>query len=105
MIKTLARSIREYKKDTILTPVYIAGEVTMEVLIPLLMANLIDYGIDKSNILYINRMGIFLFMAALISLFFWCCFRKECCYRFRRVCKELAARYVLQRPEILFFKY
>ena len=70
MIKTLARSIREFKKDSILTPVYVAGEVVMEVIIPLLMAKLIDYGIDKSNLLYINRIGIFLFIAALISLFF-----------------------------------
>ena len=46
MVKKLMKSIGEYKKDSILAPVYVSLEVVMEVLIPLLMANLIDYGID-----------------------------------------------------------
>ena len=50
MIKTLMKSIREYKRDSILTPVFVTGEVILEVIIPLLMAFLIDKGILQSDI-------------------------------------------------------
>ena len=45
MIKKLAKSIREYKLSSILTPIFVAGEVILEVLIPLLMADLVDKGV------------------------------------------------------------
>ena len=45
MIKRLARCIREYKKAAILAPLTMVGEVAMEVMIPLVMAGLYDYGI------------------------------------------------------------
>jgi ATP-binding cassette subfamily B protein len=70
MIKKLLSSIREYKKDSILSPVFVAMEVIMEVMIPFLMAYLIDYGIDKGNINVIWKLGIILVAAAFISLFF-----------------------------------
>ena len=70
MVKTLAKSIREYKKDSILTPILVSLEVVLEVIIPLLMANLIDYGIDKGDMGYIGKTGIFLLIAAFLSLFF-----------------------------------
>jgi len=63
-------SIRQYKRDTILTPVFIIFEVVMEVVIPLLMADLIDYGIDAGNMNYILKMGAALILSALISLIF-----------------------------------
>lgn len=68
MIKTLAKSIREYKKDSILTPILVSLEVILEVIIPLLMARLIDFGIDKGNMRYIWKIGAFLLTAAFISL-------------------------------------
>ena len=46
------------------------GEVILEVIIPLLMANLIDYGIDGGNISYVVKMGLILLLSALASLFF-----------------------------------
>ena len=49
MIKTLARSIREYKWPAILSPLCMVGEVAMEVLIPLVMADLYDYGVVMQN--------------------------------------------------------
>ncbi|MGN0656176.1 MAG: ABC transporter ATP-binding protein [Ruminiclostridium sp.] len=49
MIKTLAKSIREFKKVSILTPLFMIGEVVMEVIIPTLMALLIDNGINGNN--------------------------------------------------------
>ncbi|WP_040214569.1 ABC transporter ATP-binding protein [Clostridium polynesiense] len=70
MVKRLARCIRQYKKDSILTPVFVSLEVVMEVIIPLLMANLIDYGIDEGNMLYIIKMGTALLISAAFSLLF-----------------------------------
>ena len=49
MIKRLARCIREYKWPALLSPLSMVGEVTMEVLIPLVMADLYDYGIVMQN--------------------------------------------------------
>lgn len=68
MVKRLAKSIREYKKDSILTSVYVVFEVIMEVIIPILMANLIDYGIDAGDISWVLKMGIALILSAIISL-------------------------------------
>ena len=70
MIKKLAQSIREFKKDSILSAIFMCFEVTMEVVIPILMANLIDYGIDQGNMPFILKMGIALLISAAISLFF-----------------------------------
>ena len=70
MIKRLAGCVREYKKDSILTPLYVTMEVVLEVVIPLLMARLIDYGINGANMPYILKMGGALVVAAVISLLF-----------------------------------
>ena len=70
MVRKLLRSVREYKKHSILAPVFVIFEVIMEVVIPLLMANLIDFGIDDGNLEYIVKMGIVLVVFALISLIF-----------------------------------
>ncbi len=70
MIKRLAGCVRQYKKDTVLAPVYISAEVVMEVLIPLLMASLIDDGINQGNMGVIWRLGALLVLLAGISLLF-----------------------------------
>ena len=70
MIKKLAGSIREYKKKSILSPVFVTLEVVMEVVIPLLMAYLIDYGIDKGNMSVIWKVGIILVATTVVSLAF-----------------------------------
>ena len=70
MNRKLLRSVREYKRETILTPVFVALEVFMEVLIPLLMARIIDVGIMNGDIGYIIRIGIALVALAMVSLFF-----------------------------------
>jgi len=69
MVKKLMESIREQKKNSILAMVTISGEVAFEVIIPLLMANLIDYGIDMGDMGYIVKMGIVLLLSALGQLF------------------------------------
>lgn len=70
MIKQLVSCIREYKKDSLLTPFFVTLEVVMEVVIPLLMASLIDKGIDTGNQTYIWQIGLVLVMCALISMAF-----------------------------------
>ena len=70
MIQELMKSIREYKKDSILAPVYVSLEVIMEVIIPMMMAWLIDNGIDTGNLKYIWGMGAVLAVAAMVSLLF-----------------------------------
>ena len=70
MNRNLLRSVREYKRETFLTPVFVALEVFMEVLIPLLMANIIDVGIAGGNLSYTVKMGLLLVALALIALFF-----------------------------------
>ena len=66
----LFRSIREYKKESILAPVFVVLEVFMEVLIPLLMANIIDIGIANGDMGYITEMGILLVVMAILALVF-----------------------------------
>ncbi len=70
MNRKLLRSVREYKRETILTSVFVALEVFMEVLIPLLMANIIDVGIVNGDIGYIIRVGVVLIVLAMVALFF-----------------------------------
>ena len=68
MIRTLAKSIREYKLASIITPIFIVLEVILEVLIPYMMAVLIDKGVDKQDMDYIWKMGLTLAIVAMASL-------------------------------------
>ena len=68
MNRKLLRSVREYKRQTILTPVLVMLEVLMEVLIPLLMANIIDVGITNGDMGYIIRLGLLLVVMAMLAL-------------------------------------
>ena len=69
MIKQLSQSIRQYKKDAILSPVFVTGEVILEVLVPTIMAMLIDNGINKGDMNYIIKVGIILIICCMASLF------------------------------------
>ena len=70
MIKRLARCVREYRKYAILSPLSMVGEVAMEVLIPLVMADLYDYGIVMQNMAVVVQKSILLVVLALASLSF-----------------------------------
>ena len=70
IVKTLSKCIREYKKESILTPVYMAGEVFMEVAITYVLSLLIDRGITPGNMGEILRIGGLLILCALVSLAF-----------------------------------
>ena len=70
MIKTLAKSIREYKWAAMLSPLCMIGEVSMEVLIPLVMADLYDYGVVLQNMQVVINKSIQLVLYAIASLCF-----------------------------------
>mgnify|MGYP004530650327 CR=1 FL=1 len=69
MIKTLAAQIKEFKKDSILTPCFMILEVVMEMIIPLMMASIIDDGVEAGDIHHIYMVGIAMVIAACIGLF------------------------------------
>jgi ATP-binding cassette subfamily B multidrug efflux pump len=70
MLKHLLGCVGEYKRDSILAPVFVTCEVVMEVVIPLLMADLLDYGIDRGDMGVILRLGTVLILCAVVSLAF-----------------------------------
>lgn len=70
MDKKLLRSVREYKKQSFLTPVLVAAEVFVEVLIPILTAKIIDVGIMNGDMAYIIKLGALLVLLAVVALFF-----------------------------------
>lgn len=70
MLRTLGAQIKEFKKDSLLTPFFMIGEVIMETVIPLLMASIIDDGVEVGNMKHIYLIGILMVGAALIGLTF-----------------------------------
>lgn len=68
MIRKLLSSVREYKKDTILAPVYVTFESVLEIVIPTLMAFLIDNGINQKDMPYVLLIGLVLTVCAALSL-------------------------------------
>ena len=70
MIKTLGAQIKEFKKASLVTPVFMIAEVIMETIIPLLMASIIDDGVNKGDMKHIYMIGGLMILAALLSLTF-----------------------------------
>ena len=70
MIKKLSKFIGQYKKDSILTPIFVIFEVVMEVVIPYLMAKIIDVGVQNGDLNYIFKIGAILVVSAFLSLTF-----------------------------------
>ncbi len=74
MLKTLGAQIKEFKKDSLLTPVFMIGEVIMETIIPLLMASIIDDGVNgnggSGDMNHIYLIGVLMLLSALLSLTF-----------------------------------
>jgi len=69
MIRTLLKEVKEYKKASIATPLFMLLEVLMETLIPFLMASIIDDGVNAGDIGHIYRVGGFMVAAAAVGLF------------------------------------
>ena len=70
MLKTLASQVKEYKKASIITPIFVTFEVIMELLIPLLMSTLIDNGISTGNMKHVFIVGGVMVVIAGLSLLF-----------------------------------
>ena len=70
MIKRMASCIREFRKETILTPLLVSLEVVIDVIIPLIMANLIDLGVSAGRMDMIVKLGLALLLSCLVSLLF-----------------------------------
>ena len=70
LVKRLLKSVREFKKDALLTPFFVVLEVVMEVIIPMVMALLIDKGIDGQDMAAIWKYGIILVLCAMLALVF-----------------------------------
>ena len=68
MIKKLSAYVREYKLPAILTSVFVAREVVMEVIIPQLMAKIIDVGLPQHNTSYVIKIGLLMILMAVLSL-------------------------------------
>ena len=66
--KTLSKQIKEFKKDSILTPVFMILEVVVETLIPLLMASIVDKGVNGRDLNHIYMVGGVMFLLALCGL-------------------------------------
>ena len=69
MIKTILKEVKEYKAASIATPIYMILEVIFEMMIPLLMASIIDNGVNKGDMGHIYRTGVFMLVIALLGLF------------------------------------
>ena len=69
MIKTLARQIKEYKRASLVTPIFMILEVAMEMVIPLLMASIIDDGVQAGDMKHIFAIGCYMVLAAIVGLF------------------------------------
>lgn len=70
MYKTLAKSIRQYKKPAYLTMLFMALEVSAEIFIPFLMAKVLDKGLGTGNISYVIKLGVMMFIIACLSMAF-----------------------------------
>ena len=93
MNKTLLKSVREYKKQSILAPILVILEVLMEVLIPMEMANIIDIGMTSGDLHYIIQRGVI----PVFRDFSWKYGSRCRCW----ICKELKTRYILQSAGVL----
>lgn len=70
MIKTLMSQVKQYKKDSILCPIFVILEVIMEVIIPFLMASIIDKGVEAGNMMHVIKIGGIMIIMAMFSLTF-----------------------------------
>ncbi|MDD4369519.1 MAG: ABC transporter ATP-binding protein [Anaerostipes sp.] len=70
MLKTLSREIKEFKKDSLLSPFFVILEVIMELIIPLMMASIIDDGVNSGNMKHVWVMGAAMIVIAMLSLTF-----------------------------------
>ncbi len=69
MLRTLLKEVKEYKRASIATPIYMIFEVAMEMVIPFLMASIIDDGVNAGDMAHIYKVGAVMIVAAFLGLF------------------------------------
>ena len=69
MLKTIGKQLNGFRKDSLLTPLFMILEVAMEMVIPLLMASIIDKGVNAGNMSHIYKVGAVMVVCAAIGLF------------------------------------
>ncbi len=94
MIKTLAKQIKEFKAASIATPLFMILEVLMEMIIPFLMASIIDKGVNAGDIQHIYKVGGIMVVAAAIGSVRRNDGRKIWSKGICRICKKLARGHV-----------
>lgn len=67
-MKRLMMYLKDYKKESILAPLFKLLEAFFELMVPLVMANIIDYGISNRNMGYIGKMGLLLLLLGVVGL-------------------------------------
>lgn len=86
MIKTLAKCMGKYKKESIITPIFTAVEVFLEILIPFITASIIDKGIQAGDMRKVGIYGGIMLIIAFLSLFLWYTGRKVWGGSINRIC-------------------
>ena len=94
MLRTLLKEVKEYKRASIATPIYMILEVAMEMVIPFLMASIIDDGVNAGNMGHIYKVGAVMIAAALSGLFAGLFRRALWGKGICRICKESKRGYV-----------
>ena len=94
MIKKLASHLGEYKRSAIVTPLLSALEAIMDILLPTIMAFIIDQGIEKSDMNAILKYGLLTFLVAAFALLLGVLAGPLCCRCFHGLCRQSARRHV-----------
>ncbi len=68
MVKMLLSQVKEFKRDSLLAPLFVGGETVLEVLIPFMMSSIIDNGLNTGNMSYVYRTGALMLVMAMLSL-------------------------------------
>ena len=105
MIKTLLAQVKEYRNVSLITPVFTALEVVMEVLIPFVTASIIDKGIEAGDIGQIYFYGGIMLVIAFLSLFFGVMAGRYGFQGVFRLCRQFTGRDVRKHPEIFLFQH
>ncbi len=105
MLKTLGAQIKEYKWASIATPVFMLLEVAVDTIIPLLMASIIDNGVNMGDTRHIYIMGVWMIVAALFGLLTGCLGAKYGAKAAMGFGKESACCNVPQHPDLFLCKY
>lgn len=105
MIKTLLGQVGEYKKDSILTPVFTAAEVFMEILIPFVTAKIIDEGINGQDMSKVYMYGGLMLVVGFPEPFLWSDGGQICCQRIDRICLQPEGGHVQECAGVFIYQH